>query len=426
MTPIEALLAPVEIPRFFPVRQHFPQGHIPAESIPSHLKQLLEQKGMTTKLRPGQRIAITASSRGIANAAVIMRSLVTLCQAQGALPFLVPAMGSHGGATAKGQREILADYGITEETMGCPIDDRMDTICVGHTEQGQPVYVAKSVMEADGCLVFGRVKTHTAFHGRFESGLMKMLAIGLGKQEGADACHAGGFGEMEENILRFGRVVLREAKPLFAVAVLENAHEETLRFAALAPWEIEEKEPALLREAKAVMGKILLPSCDVLIVDELGKNYSGDGMDPNVTGTFTTPYATGGLQSQRVCVLRLSRETHGNALGIGAAHVTTRKVFEALNFATMYPNILISKTLEAVRIPCVMESDRDAIRAALKTCEGIGTREAKLIRISNSLHLGDILLSEAFWAEAAAHPALEIMGEPQPLRFDEEGNLPGV
>lgn len=411
------------VPKMFRVRQTFPRPKIEADQIPDLIKSLLSEEKFASRVKPGMRIAITAGSRGIANVALTTKCIADFVKSRGASPFIVPAMGSHGGATAEGQRAILEGYGITEEYVGCPIRSSMEVNKIGVHEEGGDVYIDKNAAEADGIILGCRVKPHTAFRGPYESGMMKMMAIGLGKQYGAEVCHEAGFKNMAKNVPLFGKCILRNTPVLFAVPTIENAFDETCRIAAVAAEEIEAREPALLREAFGYMPRILVDSCDVLIVDQIGKNFSGDGMDPNITGTFCTPYATGGIDAQRVVVLDLSPETHGNGIGLGYASATTKRVFGQLDLAAMYPNAITCTVLGGVRIPIVMESDKEAIQVCIKSCNEIDKKNPRVVRIPNSLHLEHIMLSEAYLEEAEANPDLTIESQPEDLPFDEDGNL---
>ena len=320
-------LEQIKLPKFYKARQHLDSASISRAEIPSVLRERLEQVPLREQVKPGMRIAVTAGSRGVANIDLIIGEIVKYLKGLQAEPFIVPSMGSHGGGTAQGQLEILAGYGITEETMGCPLISSMEVTQVGETEDKRPVYIDRAAAEADGILVVGRIKPHTGFRGPYQSGLMKMMAIGLGKQYGARVCHEEGFKRMGYNVEMFGRAVIQNCNIVCAVGLIENAFETTWKIEAMKKEEIALREPELLKEAEAHMPKLLFPECDVLIVDEIGKNFSGDGMDPNVTGTFATPYANGGIKAERVCILDLSPESHGNGMGSGMATAITRKVF---------------------------------------------------------------------------------------------------
>lgn len=411
------------LPKMFKVKQVFPRPVIEQDKIPGMIHAYLSEESFAGRIKPGMRIAITAGSRGIANVALVTRLIAEFVRSRGAEPFVVPAMGSHGGATAQGQKEVLESYGITESYLGCPILSSMEVTKIGVNEEGMDVFIDKYAAEADGIIVSCRIKPHTAFRGPYESGIMKMMAIGLGKQHGAEVCHEAGFKNMAKYVPMFGRAIIKHAPILFAVAVIENAFDETCKIAAVRAEDIAEKEPPLLKEAFALMPRILVDSCDVLVVDQIGKNFSGDGMDPNITGTFCTPYASGGIQAQRVCVLDLSPETHGNGIGLGYSSATTKRVFKQLDLASMYPNAITCTVLGGVRIPIIMESDKEAIQVCVRTCNEIDKKNPRIVRIPNSLHLEHIMLSESYYNEAKDHPDIIIESEPQYLPFDEDGNL---
>lgn len=420
---ISALLGGAYIPKMVRVRQHFPRPQIKPEAIPETIFHLLEQEKFAEKIQPGMSVCITAGSRGIANIALITRTLVEYCIKRGAKPFIVPAMGSHGGALAEGQREILAALGITEETMGCPIRATMETVKVGETEEGHSVRIDKYAAAADAIIVSCRIKPHTGFRGPYESGIMKMMAIGLGKQEGAEACHGVGAKHMARMVPMFGRVIRDNAPIAFALATIENAYDETAKLIALTPDEFDEMEPVYLKEAFANMPRLLFDSCDLLIVDWIGKNISGDGMDPNVTGAFGTPYASGGIDAKRICALRLTEESHHSAVGMGLADAISKKLWEQVDLDVTYPNAITSTVLEPVKIPPIMENDRLAIQLCLHTANEMDRNAPRIIRISNTLSLEHIMVSEAMLEEAKRHSDITIEGVPEELQFDEEGNL---
>lgn len=417
------LVKDVTVPRMFRVRQIFPRNKIEPEEIPGIIKKLLSEEKFSSQIKPGMKIAITAGSRGIANNALTTKCIADFIKSKGALPFVVPAMGSHGGSTAAGQREILKGYGITEEYLQCPILSSMEVKKIGVNDEGKDVYIDKYAAESDGIVIGCRIKPHTAFRGPYESGIMKMMAIGLGKQYGAQVCHEAGFKHMAKNVPLFGKAIIRHAPVLFAVPTIENAYDETCKIVAVNADEIEEMEPALLKEAASYMARILVDSCDVLIVDEIGKNYSGDGMDPNITGTFCSPYATGGITAQRVAVLDLSEETHGNGIGLGFSSATTKRVFDKLDLASMYPNAITCTVLGGVRIPIIMESDKEAIQVCIKSCNEIDKTRPRVVRIPNSLHLEHIMLSEDYLDEIKGMETIEIESEPMDLPFNEDGML---
>lgn len=423
MSQVQKLLEQVRLPRMLRVRQRFDPGHISPEEIPARISRLLHTVPLSTGIHAGMRIALTAGSREIQNMDVILAAAVSSLRELGADPFIVPAMGSHGGASAEGQRALLSGYRITEESCGCPILSSMETVCAGRAPDGRPVFLDRTAAEADGILLINRIKAHTGFRGRYESGLLKMMVIGLGKQAGAESCHHGGFGHMAENLERFGRVILENAPILGGIAILENAFDQTARLVGLGRDELLTREPLLLELAKAMMPQILLPECDVLIVDEIGKNFSGTGMDPNVTGRHLTPYCSGGLRSQSLVVLRISPKSHRNGYGIGAADCITEALRRELDLEAMYVNGLTCNLLGPCAIPPVFENDRLAIQAGVSLCQGFGPEGPRVIRIANTLSLGEIMVSENYQKAIQNNPRLEILDGPLSLEFDSNGTL---
>ena len=418
MGTVERLLSSVELPEMVSVRQKFDDTHIPVEEIPDVVKTEIKEK-----IRPGMEIAITVGSRGVANIPVIIKAIGDFVKSQGATPFLVPAMGSHGGATAEGQRAVIEGYGVTEEATGCEIRSSMETALIGETPNGMPVRIDKNAYEADGIIVCGRVKPHTGFRGPYESGIMKMMAIGLGKQFGAEIIHWDGFGHFKEYIPMFGNAILKNAPVLCGVALLENAYDKTREIVSLTPQEIIDEEPKLLLRAKSYMPRILFDSCDVLIVDQMGKNISGDGMDPNISGRFPTPYADGGIKAQRVVALDLTEQSHGNACGIGLADVTTRRLFNKMDFEQTYPNAITNTVVEEMKIPMIMESDKLAVQMALKSCVEIDHQNPRVVRIHTTMDMDEIQISAGLVEEARQNPALEILGETKPMEFNGQDNF---
>ena len=423
MGTVERLLSSVELPEMVSVRQKFDDTHIPVEEIPDVVKTQLDRTEIKEKIRPGMEIAITVGSRGVANIPVIIKAIGDFVKSQGATPFLVPAMGSNGGATAEGQRAVIEGYGVTEEATGCEIRSSMETALIGETPNGMPVRIDKNAYEADGIIVCGRVKPHTGFRGPYESGIMKMMAIGLGKQFGAEIIHWDGFGHFKEYIPMFGNAILKNAPVLCGVALLENAYDKTREIVSLTPQEIIDEEPKLLLRAKSYMPRILFDSCDVLIVDQMGKNISGDGMDPNISGRFPTPYADGGIKAQRVVALDLTEQSHGNACGIGLADVTTRRLFNKMDFEQTYPNAITNTVVEEMKIPMIMESDKLAVQMALKSCVEIDHQNPRVVRIHTTMDMDEIQISAGLVEEARQNPALEILGETKPMEFNGQDNF---
>ncbi len=414
----EDLLKGCGIPKVIKIRQNFPRPGL--QDIQGAVKHELQQRGVLERVKRGARVAVTVGSRGIANISLITREIVANLLEAGAHPFIIPAMGSHGGATAAGQVEVLRSLGITGETMGVPVKATMDVIRVGITEKNLPVWVDKiAATEANAVVVINRIKPHTTFRGPYESGLAKMIAIGLGKQIGAELCHAAGPANMSLRIEELARHMLTKVNILFGVGVIENAYDETCTITALPAEEIMDREPALLAEARLKMPRILIDQYDVLVVDEMGKNISGTGMDPNIIGRYTTDTLKNEDWSQRIVVLDLTRETQGNANGIGLADICTRRTFEKMDFCKTYPNSLTTRIVDSVRIPMVMENDEQAVQAAIKTCFDVEPGRIRLIRIKNTLQLEEIYISESLIPEARKNPLIDILEElPKTMDLD--------
>lgn len=418
---IHSLVKDVVLPDMVRVHQIFDPGKI--ENLEEEIRRELNQDKIKETIRPGMRIAITGSSRGVAKQALILKTIAEFVKEQGASPFVVPAMGSHGNAMAKGQRAIFESYGITEEYIGCPILSSMETVLITHISEDKPVYIDKNAFEADGIIVQCRVAPHTSFRGAYESGIMKMMTIGLGKQNGASHFHSSGIQHMAEYIPLYGNAIRTHSNVLFAFASIENAYHDICRISALTNEEIPEKEPELLEYAKERFGKLLIDQCDVLVVDEIGKDINGDGADPNVTGLWTTKYGWGGLRKQMVVYLDLSEKTHGQSMGMGLASFITRRLLEKADIEANYMNCITSHDLPGAYIPIVAENDVDAIKAAVFSCVDIDYRKVKIIRIENTLKMDDIQVSTTLLDSIKNRSDLEITGEPQPFPFDKRGNL---
>ena len=422
---ISNLLKDVKIPKMFHAVQEFKKDRIEPERIPALVYEQLSRPEISRTVKPGMEIAITAGSRGVANVDVITKAIVDFCKEKGAKPFIVPAMGSHGGATPEGQLEVLAGFNITEETMGCPIRSSMETVLLGYSEYGKPVYQDKNAHEADGIILSCRIKPHNAFRGKYESGVLKMLVVGLGKQKGAESVHSDGMDNMARNIPANGKVALENSKILFAIPCVENAYDETALIEAIPTDQIFDREPELLKIAASNMPSILVGEADVLVVNEMGKNYSGTGVDPNISGTWSNDYVSGGLKVKRTCFLDLTDCSHGNANGMGLASVITARMFEKLDLNKIYMNSFTSTVLKSAMMPPVVANDREAIQACIRTANRIDRDHVRMVRIKNTLHIGEIMLSESYYEDVVngKYPGLTAVSEPAELLFDEEGNL---
>ena len=411
------------LPRMVKVKQIFDHSHYTPEEIPDIVLNELDRLALRRIIRGGMEIAITCGSRGVANIAIITKAIVDFVKSCGGRPFVFPAMGSHGGATAEGQREVLAAYGVTEEFLRCPIKASMETVEIGKLDNGQPVYVDKYAYEADGIILCGRVKAHTAFRGPYESGICKMAVIGMGKQKGAETVHKDGFRELGRMLPVIAKKILDNTKVLAAVALGENAFDQTFLIEGMLADEIMEKEPFILERTKDRLGKIYFDNIDVLVVDKLGKNISGDGMDPNITGRFAVPYIKGDLEIQHIAVLDLTEETRGNCNGIGLADVTTKRLVDKVDVDCTYPNVVTSTVLCTPKIPLFTHSDQSCIQIALRTCNYINGNAPRIVRIPDTMNLEYIHISEAMLDEARQNSRIELISELQNWEFNEDGNL---
>jgi hypothetical protein len=414
---IEELLGEVEPPRVALVEQL-----VDAPSALADIRAAVGEALRSVELPTGT-VAIGVGSRGVGGISEVVAALVGFLKEAGADPFIVPAMGSHGASTAEGQARVLAHLGVSEETVGCPVRATMETVKLGETPAGVAVYMDRNAYEADSVVVVNRIKPHTAFRGNVESGPTKMLAIGLGKQKGAHSIHAAGWGDIHRTIPQAARVAVETGKVAFGLAVLENPDEEPYKVAAIPAANLEEAEAPLLEQAKRNLPRLPFDALDVLVVDEIGKNISGDGADPNVTGRYPTPYAEGGPEVERMVFLGLTEETGGNANGLGAADVVTERLVSGMNRPATYLNALTSTAPSAVKIPMVMPTDRMSIAAALTMCAGVSPPEARLVRIKNTLKLRRMWVSEALLRDAEGGGRLRVIEDPRPMRFDADGSI---
>ncbi len=419
--PVLLLLETVPIPKMAEVTQVFDQNKI--EDSIAELMDGFRKSGIEKQIKPGMRIAITGGSRGISNIAALTKAAGELVRQSGAYPFVVPAMGSHGGATDQGQIELLAEYGITEEQVDMPIRSSMEVVKIGELSDGAPVYFDKIAYQADGIILINRIKLHTGFRARYESGLMKILSVGLGKQAGADVYHAKGLDQLGRYVEEAGKYLLKHTKVIMGIAILENAHEETCGIRVLRREEIEEEEPKLLSESKKNMPCIKFRNLDVLVIDQIGKNFSGAGMDPNITGKFINPSIESDPIAKVIAILDLSPETNGNGNGIGMADVTTKRVVNKMDYTAMYMNGLTSGVSESSKIPMFYENDKQAIRAAIKLSKQTDPKKLRMVRIRSTLDLSRIIISEKLAEEAKMRKDIEFDEVLHPVPFDENNNL---
>ncbi len=421
MSFIDNLLDGISVPKMVKVRQTFPRPRV--ENVEEDLAQKLKLKKVSSLIIEGQRVAIGVGSRGITDLPLMVKTIVSEIKVAGGIPFIIPAMGSHGGATAEGQKDMLIRMGIVEEYVGAPIHATMETVQIGSTESGLPVHIDKYASEADAIVVINRIKPHPAFRGPYESGLMKMMTIGLGKQRGAGICHDLGFGKMAENVPAFANVIRQNTNLIFGVAVLENAYHEVCRVEVLKNEEIPVEEPKLLNEARGLIPRLQLDEFEVLVIDQIGKDISGTGFDTNAVGRYHTPYASGGPKIAKMVALDLTDKTNGNGNGLGILDFTTRRAFDKFDMEMTYPNALTSTVPLSVKIPMVLKSDKQSIQAAIKTCNVLDKSEVRLVRIKNTNHIAEIEVSESLIDLVNQSEYLEVISEPYELPFDTEGNL---
>ncbi|RPJ11593.1 MAG: DUF2088 domain-containing protein, partial [Deltaproteobacteria bacterium] len=378
-------------PKMYRIRQMLDVPRV--QSIEETLDRELKSVNMESLIKPGMRVAITAGSRGIANIDRILRHLVSMLKKNSARPFLIPAMGSHGGGTAEGQMEILKSLNITEESIGAPIRSSMEVVGIGTSSFGFPVLVDKHAAEADGIVVVNRIKPHTEFEGPIESGLMKMMAIGMGKHKGCLEVHKQTIHYGYRDVIpEIGRVILERLPVLFGVGVVENTYDETSILRAIRPSEFLAQEKKLLAEAKRLMARLHFDRNDDLIVDKMGKNISGTGMDTNVIGRimFIGEREPERPRITRIVVLDMTEETHGNAVGIGLADFTTERLVDKLDRVAMSINAVAAMTPEKGRIPIALKTDKEAVEAALQTIGAVDPEKARVIHIRNTLEIGKL------------------------------------
>ncbi len=412
-----------ELPPMARVRQKFDPARL--DDISGAIRREFQRPEVRARVKPGQVIAVGCGSRGVANIGLIARTVIEELVALGAKPFVFPCMGSHGAATAEGQRKVLETYGITEAATGVPVRATMDTVIVGQLEDGTPVHMDRFASEADGIVVINRIKPHTGFRGATESGLTKMLSIGIGKIVGAATYHRHGMDRFPELLPQIRDVHLAHRNVLFGVGIVENAYDETAHVELVASEQLAIREPVLQAMAKAMMPRLCFDEIDVLIIEEMGKNISGAGFDPNITGRnrrnvqwSPTPLV------KKIVVLGLTRVSHGNATGIGGADVITMRLFRDLDVSSTYANVITAGNLDGAAIPIVMNDDHDAIALAVKTVVRVKPENCRVVRVRNTLHLSEIEVSASMLAEVTAQPdRFEVVGKPHAWSFDAQGNL---
>ena len=413
----------IPLPPMARVRQKFDPTRL--EDIAGAIRAEFARPEVRSRVKPGQVIAVGCGSRGIANIALIACTVIAELKALGAQPFVFPCMGSHGAGTAEGQKKVLETYGITEQATGVPIRATMDTVVVGHLDDGTPVHMDRHAAEADAIVVINRIKPHTGFRGATESGLTKMLAIGIGKIVGAATYPTHGMDFFPELLPKVRDVNCRARNVLFGVGIVENAYDETAHVEIVPSEQLATREPELQAMAKLNMPQIFFDDIDVLVIDEMGKNISGAGFDPNITGRNRRIVKWPARPMvKKIVVLGLTKVTHGNATGLGSADVITMRLYRELDIPSTYANIITSMNLDGAAIPMIMNDDHDAIALAVKTVVRVKPEDCRIVRIRNTLHLGEIEVSVPMLDEVRARPdRFEILEAPRAWHFDAQGNL---
>lgn len=415
----------MRLPGMLKLRQSFPRPRV--TDPPAAISSEFDRIQLSAKVHSGESVAVAVGSRGIANLPTIVRAVIDWIKQQGGLPRIIPAMGSHGGGTAEGQATLLASLGITEQSMGAPILSSMRTEVIGTSQLGIPVHFDHHALEADHVFVIGRVKPHTDFVGEIESGLHKMLLIGLGKHEGAKIYHRAiksfSFSEIINDV---SAAVMANCHLLGGLAIVENAYKETALIEAIPPEHFREREIELLKQSKDLMGRLPFDECDLLIVDEIGKDISGTGMDSNVVGRkfdFHAATKHDSVNCLRIYIRGLTAKTAGNACGIGMAEFTNRRTLAGIDLHSTYMNVLTSGRPALAMQPVALESDRDVLQAALPTIGLVEPRDAKIIHIRNTLQLEEVRVSAAYEREARERTDLEILDTAHEFQFDQQGDF---
>ncbi|HJT76537.1 MAG TPA: lactate racemase domain-containing protein [Gemmataceae bacterium] len=413
----------MEFPLVAPLTQQLTQPAV--ADVAEEVRRQWQASRLARRVRRGDRVAVAVGSRGIANLQTIVRATLDVLRDLGAQPFVVAAMGSHGGATPEGQRELLAGYGITEAALRVPVKTDMDVVQLGTNSFGEPVFWDQNAFGADAVVTVSRVKPHTDFRGRYESGIVKMLVIGLGKRAGANQHHRWGVRGLAEFLPQTARVILEKTRFAAGLAILENAREETARVQAVDRDELLDVEPGLLEEARRLMGRLPFEQLDLLVIGEIGKNYSGAGIDPNVVGRllmecqpeFEAPRIT------RICALGLSPESHGNGTGVGIADLTTDRLLAQIDPVPFRMNNLTACFLWRSKLPFSFPTDRECIEAGMATCWQPNRDRVRLALIPNTLELAELWVSAPLLEEARGRADLRVEGDPRPLPLDAAGNL---
>lgn len=418
---INEFIMDIKLPKIVKVKQSFPRPVLkdPGEE----LLQSIIKKGFAKKIKNGETIAITAGSRGIANYKLLMNNLIKLLKYYKAKPFIVPAMGSHGGGTSEGQVEVLKKLGITEEALGVPIKSSSEVVQIGKSKDGLPIYVDKIAYNADSIILLNRIKPHTSFRGKHESGLAKMLAVGLGNRKGAEAVHSLTFNNMSKHIVNITKQCVEKLNIKFCLGIIENAYDEIAEIHVLDKSDIISKEPKLLEKSKSLTPRLYLDKLDILVIKEIGKDISATGMDTNIIGRYHTKAASGGPNINKIIVLNLTEKSKGNANGIGLADYTTKRLVDKIDLQETYLNVITSTEPSSVKIPMYLDDDLKTLQAAIKACGHKKAKDVRLVLIKNTNHLDEIYVSESLVKECKTNKKIEIIGKLEDIDIDIDGNL---
>lgn len=412
----------ITIPKMVRVRQIYEDDKI--EDIKAHLSRQLDEQNYEEAVK-GKRIAVTVGSRGIPDNALIVKTICDKLKSWGAHPFIVPSMGSHGGGTVEGNLEILEGYGITEEAMEVPVLASMEVVRIGFMEDKArtPIFCDKYAAEADGIVIYNKVKLHTDFKGEHESGLLKMIAIGLAKHEGCSWFHKQGFDTFAERIPMVAKVFLDKMPVVFGVGVVQNAYDQISEIMVYPKEKIVDGDRELLEIARRRFPRFQFDHIDVLIVDRIGKNISGEGADPNVTGRGFMPYFKDDFHTKRLFIRGLTEQSHHNACGLGLADITTRRCLNSVDWESTWVNLTTNTMIDGGKIPMYQNNDFDALRLAIRTCTKIDYSKARIVRIKDTLSLNEFEVSESMLPELEGKERIRILSEPYPLEFDDEGYM---
>ncbi len=407
------------------IRQRFEARVL--EDISQEISSQVNSLKLGKRIKPGQTVAVACSSRGIANYGDIVEATVRSLQGLGLEPFIIPAMGSHGASTAEGQKRVLEHYGISEARMGVPIRSSLEVIHIGEIGEGVPILLDKVASEADYIVPVNRIKSHTDFEYEIESGLMKMIVIGLGKQKGATAYHQAFFDYGYPRIIvAVGRKILQSERILFGVGIVENGYCQTARIRVLGPENLEAGEKDLLREAKRLEPRLPFEDVDILIIDKMGKDISGSGMDTKVIGRIHMPLFTEEPKAprvKRIIVRDLTENSEGNAVGIGMADFVPKRLVEKVDREATYINAITGGDPEHAKIPLTLKNDREAIEVAARSVGLTPPESLRMMRIQSTKHLAEVDVATAYKGELGKRKDLEIITEARPMTFDQEGNL---